>query len=226
MGGLLHPVGPEPAQTYWARRGLVFGAGMVLAVAVVLIISGTTSGTAAQPSPPAGADRGAAIPTPSFLGPVASAQPTTSAITTSDPEASTKKTPRSEPVHCRAEELQPTLSAKQRVAPKQHTAFQLSLINGSDRTCIAVVTRKNFELKISFGSDRIWSTEDCPSMIKPISSRLRPDHAVAWSLTWNGKRSKPNCGSAHKAPGSGNYVATAQLAGAEPVKLRMILDRR
>jgi hypothetical protein len=52
MGGLLHPVGPDSGQTYWARRALVVGVAMVLAVAVALIINATNSGSAAQPSPP------------------------------------------------------------------------------------------------------------------------------------------------------------------------------
>jgi hypothetical protein len=51
MSGVLRPVGPEPVQTYWARRALVFGAAMTLVIAVPLIISG---GSAAQPGPPAG----------------------------------------------------------------------------------------------------------------------------------------------------------------------------
>jgi hypothetical protein len=42
---LLHPVGPEPVQTYWARRALVFGAAAVLDVAAALIIHGTSSGS-------------------------------------------------------------------------------------------------------------------------------------------------------------------------------------
>lgn len=50
MSGLLHPVGPESAQIYWARRALVFGAAAVLAVAVALIISDTGSGSETQPS--------------------------------------------------------------------------------------------------------------------------------------------------------------------------------
>ena len=44
------------------------------------------------------------------------------------------------------------------------------------------------------------------------------------NLTWNGKRSKPDCKSARKALRPGRYVATAQLAGAEPVELRMIVE--
>ena len=55
MSGLLRPVGPEPVQTYWARRVLALGAAMVLAIAVALIISGASGGSAAQPNPPAGA---------------------------------------------------------------------------------------------------------------------------------------------------------------------------
>src|SRR6188472_1434607 len=56
MSGVLRPVGPAPAQTYWARRALVFGpVASVLAIAVVLISNGTSSGSAAQPNPPAGA---------------------------------------------------------------------------------------------------------------------------------------------------------------------------
>ena len=53
IGGLLHPVGPDSVRTYWARRALVFGAAMMLAIAVALIISGTSGGSAARPNPPA-----------------------------------------------------------------------------------------------------------------------------------------------------------------------------
>ena len=56
MSGLLRPIGPEPAQIYWARRALVFGAAMVLAIACALIIKGASSGSAAQQDPPSGAD--------------------------------------------------------------------------------------------------------------------------------------------------------------------------
>src|SRR4051794_11231930 len=56
MSGVLRPVGPQPVQTYWARRALVFGAAaMVLVIAVALIISGTSNGSTAQPNPPASA---------------------------------------------------------------------------------------------------------------------------------------------------------------------------
>jgi hypothetical protein len=116
------------------------------------------------------------------------------------------------------------LTSRIRLAPKQRARFQLSLINGSGRTCTARVTRKNFELKISSGKGQLWSTRDCPSAINTISRKLGSEHAVAWSLTWNGKRSKANCESARQVPKPGRYAATARLDGAEPVKLRMTIS--
>ena len=237
MSGLLRPVGPETAQTYWARRALVFGAVMVLAVAVTLIISGASSGLAvrsnpspptaayAVPNPPAPISTPTAISTPSAVGSSPSATSTDPALQATEREASTKKTDGRGLVDCSGEELRPTLTGKQRLAPKKRNTFQLSLINGSDQTCMAQVTRANFELKIYSGGDRVWTTADCPSVINPISRKLGSEHAVAWTLTWDGKRSKPDCRSAREAPRPGRYVATAQLDGAEPVKLRMILER-
>jgi hypothetical protein len=236
MSGLLRPVGPEPAQTYWARRGLILGATVVLAVAVVLIISGTSSRSAVRanpapstggylvPSPASPISMQTTMGTPSAVDPSASVSPTTPEPKATTRKASTKKTDRSDPVDCPAEELRPTLTGKQRLAPEQPTTFQLSMINGSDRTCIAQVTSRNFELKIYSGNDRIWSTADCRSAITPISRELASEHAVAWSLTWEGKRSKAKCKSDQEALRPGTYVATAQLEGAEPVQLRMLLS--
>jgi hypothetical protein len=163
---------------------------------------------------------------PTALGspPLIDISSTTSATQSPKPSASpskTKKAHRTSPVTCRAKDLRATLTGKIRLVPQQRTAFQLSLINASNRTCIAKVTRKNFQLKISSSSGRIWSTRDCPSAINPISRKLGSDHAVAWSLAWNGKRSKAGCTFARQAPKPGSYVATARLDGAAPVKLRM-----
>jgi hypothetical protein len=237
MSGLLRPVGPETAQIYWVRRAVVFGATMVLAVAVALIINGTSSSLAVQASPspatvgypvPSSASPSSmltAVSTPAAVEPSASGTSTPAPKATTR-KASTKKTDRSGTVDCSADELRPTLTGKQRMEPRKPNTFQLSLINGSDQTCMAKVTKKNFELTIDSGSDRIWSTADCPSAIKSISRKLGAEHAVAWSVTWNGKRSKPNCKSARDVPDPGTYVATAQLAGAEPVELRMIVAER
>lgn len=231
MIGLLHPVGPEAAGTYWARRAFVTGATVVLTIASILIINGLSSGSAAQASSstPAAAysmpSSASPRPTQTVLRtPAVDVLPTTPATENPKPTVSTRKSPPHAKVRsCPAKDLRPTLTGRIRLAPKQRTTFQLSLINGSDRTCIARVTGKNFELKISSNSGRLWSTNDCPSAVKTMSRELAADNAVAWSLSWNGTGSKADCRSARPAPKPGSYVATARLDGADPVKLRMIL---
>jgi hypothetical protein len=233
MIGLLHPVGPDTVGTYWARRAFVISGTIVLTSALALIINGMSSGSAAQASPatptitypaPSGTSPS---PVPAALGgpSAVDASSTTPLAAGSKPKASTKKrkAQKISSVRCPAKDLRPTLTGKIRLAPQQRTTFQLSLINGSDRTCVARVTRKNFELKISSSKGRMWSTNDCSSALKTISRKLTADSAVAWSLSWNGKSSKSDCRSARSAPKPGSYVATARLDGAEPVKLRMIL---
>jgi hypothetical protein len=166
-----------------------------------------------------------AVSAPLAVGPSAAASSTSATSEATKRKAAAKKADSRRPVKCAADELRPTLTGKQRLTPNKRNTFQLSLINGSDQTCMARVTRTNFELKIYSGSDRIWSTADCPSVIKPVSRKLGSEHAVAWTLTWDGKRSKPDCRSARAAPRPGKYVAAAQLEGGELVKLRMILGR-
>jgi hypothetical protein len=230
MSGVLRPVGPEPMQTYWVRRGLVFAAAAVLVVTLTLIITSTSSGSAAAPGPASASPTSHAAPSSSAMETAIPTQSFVSASATREPAA--KKSPKlkasprksqSTAQSCAPKELRTTLTGKQRIVAKRRTTFQLSLINGSAQTCASRVTAKNFQLKINYGDDRIWSTDDCPAMIKTISRNLRSEHVMAWSVTWDGKRSKSPCKSVSQALRPGSYVATAQLEGAAPVKLRMIV---
>jgi hypothetical protein len=241
MSTVLHPAGPEHAQTYWVRRVIVFGVAIaVLAVAGALIANGTSSGSAVQanPSPPppaAPAATGSPTPQPTpNAGARASATPSGSSVTaepsatasasaSATPKATPAPTPTPEPVACAAGQLRPTLTGKQRLRPKGRSTFALSLINGSDQTCIVTVNQDNFELRIYSGSDRIWSTKDCATIIKPRRRTLEAEEAIEWKLTWDGRRSRPGCESRPEIPRPGTYYATAELTGADPVQLLMIL---
>ena len=235
MSTVLRPVGPEPAQTYWLRRIVVIGAAIVvLAVAGALIANGTSSGSAVQanPSPPP-----PTVPTAIASSPVtptasarasgsstsASTSPSTTASGSVTATPKRSETPTSGPVTCAVSELRPTLTGKQRLKIKERSTFTLSLINGSDQACIATVNRDNFELRIYSGIDRIWSTKDCATMVKPVRRTLKAEEAMEWELTWNGLRSRSGCKAGSEIPQAGTYWATADLAGAEPVRLRMTL---
>ena len=246
MGTVLRPVGPEPAQRYWVRRLAVISVAVVMLVVIVaLVINGTSSGSAVQALPPQPTVVAAETPTPTpSATPSASPSPTaagatakaatappTSTATTGPPTTTATTAPSTTPTKtapppltaCAPRGLRPTLTGKQRIKPKERNTFTLSLINGSGQACIASVNRDNFELKIYSGIDRIWSTKDCATIVKAATKKLAPEHAVEWSLSWNGRRSRVGCKSRPEIPRPGTYYATAQLTGAEPVKLRMIL---
>lgn len=233
MSSVLHPVGPEPTQTYWVRRAAVLSVAiLVLAVVVALIIEGTSSGSAVQasPSPPPASSSPSAAASSASASPTVKKTPKAKASTasprktaTAKPSASPTKTRPPAPAACPAAGLRPTLTGKQRLKVKADNTFRLSLINGTGQTCVAEVTAKNFELTIYSGKDRIWSTGDCAKAIKTTKKTLKAEQALEWSLTWNGRRSRSSCKNRPEIPKSGTYLATAQLDGAKPVELRMIL---
>ncbi len=228
MTSVLHPVGPEPEQTYWARRlavlvALVVAVGLVIAV----IVNGTSNGSAVSASPPAAGVPPVVSPTPTPSGSTSTAaSPSAMESATARPTPA-KRTPAKPtptgPVACAPAKLRGTLTGKQTLKPGQDATFTLSLINGSDRTCVVSVTPVNFELKIYSGTDRIWSTDDCSAAVRKLSHKVEAEGALEWQLRWDGRRSRTDCKNRPETPRPGTYVATAQLDGAEPVQLRVLL---
>ncbi len=250
MSGVLHPVGPEPEETYWARRVAVLIALVGLAgLVVALVVNGSSTGSAvaADPSPPpvTAPETVSSSPSPSPSSSTsASASPSAraGASPTPSPTASTKKPAASStkpsgraagsekskpaptgPVACRPQALRTTLTGKQRLKPEQKSTFTVGVTNTSDETCVLTVTPRSFELKIYSGTDRIWSTADCSTAVKKRSVQVKRGDTVTWTTAWNGQRSRKDCRSRTEVPRPGTYFATAQLDGAKPVQLRMIL---
>ena len=193
-------------------------------------------------STPAGAESGAtpaasaSAPTPATSSSATSATtPVPSTSSAAKPSASTSASASAQPKpttttvgtpDCKAADLRVTLKGDKSLAAGKKNAFTLSLINGGASTCLASVTDKNFELKIYSGKDRIWSSKDCTKVLADFDKKLASQADVDWTMTWNGKRSVKGekCDYASAKPQPGTYWATAQLKGADPVQLRMILS--
>jgi hypothetical protein len=247
MSGVLHPVGPEPASTYWLRRALVLGA---LAVVMALVFSLVSNGNGGQravsavpvpvptPSPSellTSEPTGSPAPTSESSEPATSSEPTAStspqAKKSSSAAKRAKATKAAKPSKkaaaaplCDPATLRPTLTGKKSLKPKENNAFSLSVINGSATTCVVSVTAESFELKIYSGKDRIWTTGHCPTAVRSVVATLASQKAVEWKMAWNGMRSAPGCKSRSEVPQPGTYFATAQLADVKPVQLRMSIQ--
>ncbi len=245
MSSVLHPVGPEPPQTYWVRRLLVIAAAAVALVIILALIVNTRGGQAAVPQAPVstaavstpGASDPAVTPTSSPSGSTSRSTPSPSSQSssrepssresspreTSSRQPSTSTAPKAGPAECAADDLRATLTGKPTLKEKQGNRFNLSLINGSSASCLVSATRKNFELKIYSGTDRIWSSKDCPAEVKAVTEKVESEGAVEWKISWNGRRSLPRCKQSAEVPLPGTYFATAELDGAQPVQLRMVI---
>ena len=235
MSGVLHPVGPEPARTYWFRRAVVLAA-MVLVLTAVVALTGaarrgrqqTVPQTAAVPAPTATLTPSASSAPAPAATPLVPAEPTTAVSPAASATASTAPSPTADQTPaavkaCEGSALRTTLRGDQALKPKDPNTFTLSLINGGPDRCIIQVTPDNFELRIYSGIDRIWTTRHCSTVLKPIKETVRSEAAVEWQVKWNGLRSANACKNGPGVAGAGTYIAAAQLDGAQPVQLRMVI---
>ena len=245
MSTVLHPVGPEPARTYWIRRALIIGAALIIVIILLAVVIGSIGSPAAADDPPPGdpsLSAGASSSTevsPATITPTAMVSATpgdtaspspigtpslngtpTSLVTTAAPSPTPTKIV---PVACQPSLLRATLTGKQSLKPKAPNTFALSLINGAPIACVLTLKPQNYELKIYSGTDRIWSSKDCATLVKPTTKLLASQQALEWRMTWNGRRSRTGCKQRPELPKPGTYFATSQYAGAAPVQLRMIL---
>ena len=243
MSGVLHPVGPEPASTYWLRRALVVGVvAALIALFALLIPNGETTQLAVPAAGTASPTSSAAV-TPAPASPSTSSTPTStrSAKAESTAKASSKSTatskstasakpkakateaPPAGPALCDPGDLRATLTGTPRVRVKKVAVFNLSLINGSKKTCRISVNAENFELKITTGKDTIWTTGDCSTSVRSINADVASQKAAVWRMKWNGRGSAPGCKSESEVPKAGSYVATAQLSEAKAAKMRLFV---
>ena len=245
--GVLHPVGPEEPQTYWARRVAVVVA-LVLLVALIVWLVGNRGGTqAAPPASPEPQPTAPSTPDPQTPDPSATASSSPSADPTSSGSADPGKGKASAdadkkgdadkkdkkdtdkkdkkdtdkktgPTACAPDAIRTTLTGATSAKTNEKQEYALSLINGGKEDCVLTLDADHFELKIYSGTDRIWSTVDCAKQVKAVEKTVKPEQAYEWKMTWNGSRSAEKCAVDKGAIRPGTYVATAQFKGAEPTQ--------
>lgn len=236
MSSVLHPQGPEQPRTYWLRRVGVIAAVLVMLVVIVWAFRPGGADTAAVPSQEPTSETSTAptssnpsSPTPSATR---SASPSVSASArssaSSKPSASAKpsSTPspsRAAPVACKASEVRVALTGDTRASSGKNHVFTVTAVNSSDTSCVLDVDAASFELRIYSGTDRIWSTADCTKWLPTVKQTLGAQKDVDWKITWQGARSKDDCGLATSLLAPGTYVATALLDGAKPAQVVMQL---
>lgn len=193
MSTIIRPAGPQPARVYWIRRAVVLGA---LLVVVLLLWSMTRGGGG-------GGDAAAADDTP---GDVAATTPPDE----QEPDDASRT--------CEAADLTLVVTADAASYPAGvNPTFGVRITNTSDSSCTVDAGEATRELLVTSGSDRIWSSLDCPAdgaaervLLLQASGSDGPV-AVAWPRV----RSNETCGEGLPEPRAGTYHVVAKLVGSE-----------
>ncbi|WP_061963349.1 hypothetical protein [Demequina aurantiaca] len=203
MDGLRNPIGEEPPEVYWKRR-LIVGIGIVVLIALVwFIVAKATDGS----NDPAATPSDAATTSPA---------PTSGATTSPDPSASANAAAASRA--CGPEDLTITTTANPAdVAAGSPVTFDVDLAQDGSSPCLLDTTADGTELLITSGSDRIYSSTDCPAdeAVAATQLVLEPGTEDTVAVTWNGKRSAPDCEEVSASPRAGTYNAALTVQGIE-----------
>lgn len=220
MSSVTRPRGPLPPRVYWVRRLLVLGLAALLVVGVARLLGASPASSSAEGAESA-RTVGATLPSSGSSPDSPSGSPAAapSGQPTSDARpARARRTPAPPPEPsgpCAAEDVlvQPDVSSA--VAGSD---VQVALVLSTRRTpaCTWTVSPRTVVLRLTSGSDRIWSTQDCPAAVPRQDVVLRRDTPTSVAVTWSGQRSDSDCSRTMPWAQPGWYHATAAALGSEP----------
>jgi hypothetical protein len=198
MSTFKHPVGPQPASTYWRRR-LVVGLGLLAAIIIVilLVVRPGAQEPAADPVDPAGASDTEATTAPADVEPVACTATAVEVMPVTDSETY-------------GADSQPQLS--------------LSITNTGAAACTFPVGSDVQEYIVTSGEEQIWSSTDCQTEAAALEQLLEPGVAVTTTpFAWNRTRSDAAACDAERSPviaGGATYRLDVSVNGVESTESR------
>lgn len=206
---MLEPTGPLPPEIYWRRRVFAIGV-LVLALALVIWLvvmvarGGTSPGGAAatstttEVSPPAG-------------GPGSSAASSSAAADVAP---------------CTDQSLAVKVSVGQPTYRKgEQPVFGIVITNISAVPCSKDLGSGMQQISVQTldGTRRLWNSVDCYPDGQPDIRTLERGQQAAFTVTWSGSTSQPNCAGERVPVPPGAYAVLAQLGGvrstAEPFNI-------
>ncbi|WP_227998166.1 hypothetical protein [Nocardia australiensis] len=208
---MLEPNGPLPPEIYWRRRVLAIGILVVaLALAIWLVVMFARGGKS-----PADTSAATSTSAPTAAG-TSSVKPSTSAES-SAPKPSDGADVSGAPV---AQEQCPDQSLAVRVTVEQPTyktgeqpVFGIVITNISSAACSRDVGSGLQQVSVLTldGQRRLWSSTDCYPDGQPDVRTLNRGEQAAFTVTWSGSTSQPNCAGDRVPVPPGAYAVVAQL---------------
>ncbi|QIX28175.1 hypothetical protein ncot_17450 [Nocardioides sp. JQ2195] len=207
MSSAARPRGPLPARVYWVRRAVVFGAAFLLIFGLARLLGSGSDGDPEGSRPTAEQAAG---------------QQTDGATVPDTRSSSSAKAPRKKKTKAPlAQPSGPCAPADLTVAPEvdrvaANDTIEIPFeITGVEEACTFTVSSKSMVIRITSGSDLIWSSQQC-SKLPEEDIVVRSAQAAKVILEWNGRRSEDDCGRTAAWAKIGWYHVEAAAFGGEP----------
>jgi hypothetical protein len=101
--------------------------------------------------------------------------------------------------------------------------FALELTTKESPACTWTASPRTVVVRLTSGSDRIWSTQDCKAALHRQQVVVRKDVPATVEVTWKGQRSDGTCSRTNAWALPGFYHATAASLGGEPTDMQFEL---
>ncbi len=223
--------GPLPARVYWTRRLLAIAVAVLLVVGIAqLLRAGSDGATTAvdRGTPVAAAPTGSPSASGTPQSGATSGQPTTKDRKKQGPgKARTSRAPvLAEPRgRCFEEDLAVSPEATRAVAgPQGEIRIALHLRTLTSPACTWHVSARTLTLKVTSGSDDIWSSRQCPGAVPRRDVVVRRAVTTTVELAWNGRRADRGCGVRSDWALPGTYHVTAAALAGEPADEQFELE--
>lgn len=226
MSGLTQPRGPLPARVYWIRRTLVLATALALVVALGMLLTRGSdgSGGGGEQAVQAGSDTGSDAPAEDETEP----SPTTSASPEAGatPPAATKgprkkRKPKRTPPAVPDGECDPSDVSVEPVVNDavagDDIAIWLRVSTTGREACTWSLDQESIALKITSGSDDIWSSSQCAEAVPDKELVARAAKPAAVRFTWDARRSDDGCTNQRDWVLDGYYHVEAAPLGGEPI---------
>ncbi len=227
MQGWLDPIGPEPAGTYWIRRGII--AAVLVALLAVATWSWTLPsdkdvtialGQSPSPSASAPASPGPTTPAPTAIETSPTSSEANPSAPASEPSPSVPETPPA-PVVCRPQSLTLEMTGPAEASNGTPVAFTVAVVT-SQAACVLDLAAVDANVVVTSGSDRIWGASDCPDWKPAGTLELAQGQGAGFEVSWPVQRSN-GCELSPARLGAGTYVATVTVGSARARHVMQVL---
>ncbi len=229
----MHPVGPQPPEVYWWRRGIVAAIVLgVLAIGYVLFGGGepdavrtvarkqSSGSLLGSPSP---------TPTPTLATPspvTASPRPVVTVTVTKTPKATPSRTPEATATPTGTKTPTPTPTATRTavtdcadramavfVAPDSEAypegttpRFTLVVRNLGKAACRRDLGPRALELVVASATKPVWSSDHCKPAGTSDVEVLEPGERFTTTMSWSRWRTSGGCATPRPVAGPGSYT--------------------